>query len=163
MTRWRKAPGLGIFDAKCAAVLPPPGTAILRDELGKTPLDEHLLVSVEPTVRNIDTGDVTTQHVNSHRMDSTDSNVSIGLPRLRPTFADPSRLFTWLQDCQHLHRTRCTKYWRQFKHSLRLVDTSRLRIETFRPRLGARLLHLELRLGHQEIPSLRRGEPRGSN
>jgi len=58
IARWRKALGFGIFDAKCAAVLRLPGTAILRDELGKNPLGEHLLVSVEPTVRLIDRDDV---------------------------------------------------------------------------------------------------------
>lgn len=133
MTRRRKALGFGIFDAKCAATLPPPGTAFLRDELETNPLDEHLLVSVEPTLRLIDTDDVATQHVKSHRMDGLDPHVSNGLPRLRPAFADPSRFVTWLHDCQRLHRKTCTKYWTQFKHSLRLVNTSRLRIETFDP------------------------------
>jgi hypothetical protein len=132
-TRWRKALGFGIFDAKCAAMLPPPGTAFLRDELERISLDDYFLVSVEPTVRLIDTDDVTTQHVNSHRTDSTESHVSIGLPRLRPAFADPSRFVKWLQGCEQLHRKKCTKYRRQFKHSIRLVDTSRLRIETFDP------------------------------
>lgn len=113
-TRWRKALGFGIYDAKCAAVLPPPGTVFLRDEFEKNPIyiNDYFLVSVESAVRIIDTDDVATQQINSHRTDSTESHISIGLPRLRPAFADPNRFVTWLQACEQLHGKRCTEYRR---------------------------------------------------
>ena len=131
--RWRKALSFGIYGAKLVAVLPPPGTVFLSDEIERIQPGDDFLASVEPTVRVIDTDNVATQLINSHRSDSTESDISIGLPRLRPTFAHPSRFVTWLHACEQLHQKKCTKYRRQFKHSIRLLDTSRLLIETFDP------------------------------
>ena len=128
--RWRKALSFGIYDAKLVAVLPPPGTVFLDNELDRMQLNHSSSV---PTVRVIDTDNVATQFINSHRSDSTKSDISIGLPRLRPTFAHPSKFVTWLHACEQLHQKRCTKHRRQFKHSIRLLDTSRLLIETFDP------------------------------
>ena len=105
--RWRKALKFAIYDPKFVAVLPPLGTVFLSDELERTPLSDYFLASVEPTVRVIDTDSVATQLINSHRSDSTKSDISIGLPRLRPTFADPSGFVSWLHACEERHQKRC--------------------------------------------------------
>ena len=114
-------------------MLPPPGTVSFRNEIERIPLDDYFLVSVEPTVRVIDTDNVATQLINSHRSDSTELDISIGLPHLRPDLADNSRFVAWLHGCEQLHQKRCTEYTIQFRHSIRLLNTSTLLVETFNP------------------------------
>ena len=157
--RWRKALSFGVYDAKFVAVLPPPGTVFLSDELERTRPDDYFLASVEPTVRVIDTDNAVTQLINSHRSDSTKSDISIGLPRLRPNFADPSRFVEWLNACKQLHRKECAKYRRQFKHSIRLLDTSKLLIETFDPESIPRYFTLSYVCGTKKYLGLQEANP----
>ena len=163
-SRWMKAMNFGIYDVKLAAVLPLPGTAFLHDELGIISPDEYFLVSVGPIVRLIDTDDVATQHINSHRTDRTESHISIGLPRLRPAFAEPSKFVTWLDGCEQLHDRRCRQKSRNrnFTHKIRLLNTESLRIESFDPDLVPRYFALSYVWGTKKYLRLE-GKGEGAN
>ncbi|KAJ9663841.1 hypothetical protein H2198_000601 [Neophaeococcomyces mojaviensis] len=133
-TKWYKALNFGFFDAKCAAILPPPGTVSYIQPLQEYIIPGHYyLARAMGIVRLIDTDGDETRRINSHRNDVAESHLKLGSARLRPALCDPRMFSRWVKACEKLHHKKCDKFKRQIKHPLRLLNTSNLRLETFDP------------------------------
>jgi hypothetical protein len=131
--KWRKALIFGFYDARCAELLPSPGTVFLLGSLDVNRVDDYFLVFARNALRLIDTDGVETRRINGHRTDAAESHLMLGSARLRPALFDPDMVARWLSACTKSHRRKCDKHERQIKHPIRLLNTSTLHLRTFDP------------------------------